>query len=307
MPRSGFRVGVLSLVCALSLGVAQEEPRVSIIPRVPDRIRSGNLRLDVNVVLIPVTVTDALDRPVRKLQKQDFRVFDGDVEQKIVYFSGQEAPVSVGLVLDVSGSMKDKVDLSREGVVQFLKASVPEDEFMLVKFSDRAERACGFTADPDEIQKLLEFLRPKGWTALNDAIFLAAHAMKAARHAGKALLVLTDGGDNNSRYSDREIRELVREADVRVFAIGLFDRPRLLRDMAEQTGGRIYPVHKREELAGVASKIADEIHSEYLLGYVPANSENDGKYHKVQVKLVQKEGAEKLSATWRRGYYAPAE
>ncbi len=306
------------------------EPEVSIHPRVkPDANRTApdaaartrSLRIDTTVVQIPVTVTDPLNRFVTGLEKEHFRVFEDKVEQKVSYFSSEDAPISIGLVFDTSGSMGSKLQKSRQAVAQLMKTANPEDEFFLVQFNDRPELAVSFTHDTDELQNRLTFIQSKGRTALLDAVYLAINTMKKGSHnPRKALVIISDGGDNSSRYTESEIKNLVREADVQIYAIGIFEPaasrgrtaeelagPTLLTEIAEQTGGRHFPVENLNELPDVAAKIGIELHNQYVLGYEPSNVEKDGKYRHVQVKLVQPKGLPPLRAFWRLGYYAPTQ
>jgi Ca-activated chloride channel family protein len=222
------------------------------------------------------------------------------------------------VVFDCSGSMGSKLEKSRQAVAQFFKMANPEDEFFLVQFHDAAQLAQPFTTNLADIQNRLAFTMSKGRTALLDAVYLALHEMKKARNARKALLLISDGGDNNSRYTEGEIKGLVREADVQVYAIGIYESamarsrtpeeisgPALLTDIAEQTGGRQYQVDNLNELPDMAAKIGVELRNQYILGYSPQNLERDGKYRRVQVKLVQPRGLPPLRAFWRMGYYAP--
>ena|SRR5690349_1113570 len=282
------------------------EPQVSIVPRAlrnPGAQKPRSIRLDVRVVQIPVTVTDTWDRPISGLRKDDFQLFEDNVEQQIVYLSTEEAPASVGLIFDASGSMRDKLETSVAAVEQFFKTSLPGDEFLLVRFSDRPRTLTGFTENTVEISDWLHATRAGGWTALHDAICLGVHKMKAAKNARKALLILSDGGDNNSRYSAREIRELVREADVRVYAISLLTGSRFLEGISEESGGRMIKVNKLKELPEAVEKLSSDLRSQYVLGYCPSNPQNDGRYRKVRVQVNQPT----VHASWRRGYYAPAE
>jgi len=216
--------------------------------------------------------------------------------------------------------MGQKLDKSRQAVSQFFKTANPEDEFFLVEFNDRPELVNSFTSSLEEIQNKLTFTQSKGRTALLDAIYLALHTMKKAHNPRKALLIISDGGDNSSRYTESEIKNLVREADVQIYAIGIFEPigargrtaeelsgPGLLSEMAEQTGGRHFPVENLNDLPDIAAKIGIELRNQYLLGYKPTNSGRDGKYRRVQVKLVQPRGLPPLRASWRLGYYAPTQ
>jgi VWFA-related protein len=229
-----------------------------------------DIRVDSTLVLIPVTVTDPLNRFVTGLDKDNFRVFEDKREQTLVQFSSEDAPLSVGIVFDTSGSMGPKLQKSREAVAQFVKTANPEDEFFLVRFGDAAELAVPFTHDIAEIQSRLTFTQSKGRTALLDAIYMALQQMRKGKNPRKAVLVISDGGDNNSRYTENEIKNLVREADVQIYAIGIYEPmasrartaeemagPGLLTDIAEQTGGRQYAVENLNELPDVAEPIVD--------------------------------------------------
>jgi len=299
--------------------------QVNIEPRAKPSVRAeavpkSNIRVDSTLVLIPVTVTDPLNRFVTGLEKENFKIFEDRKEQDLSQFSSEDAPLSVGVVFDCSGSMGSKLDKSRQAVAQFFKTANPEDEFFLVEFHDSADLIQPFTTSLEEIQNRLTFTTSKGRTALLDAIYLALHEMKKARNPRKALLVISDGGDNNSRYTEGEIKNLVKEADTQIYAIGIYEPigarsrtaeelagPVLLTDIAEQTGGRQYAVENLNELPDIASKIGVELRNQYILGYSPQNREHDGKYRRVQVKLVQPRGLPPLRAFWRLGYYAPSQ
>jgi Ca-activated chloride channel family protein len=301
------------------------DPQVSIVPRpkppAPAEILpKGNIRVDTTLVLIPVTVTDPLNRFVTGLEKENFRLFEDKIEQQIAQFSSEDAPLSVGIVFDCSGSMGTKLEKSRQAVAQFFKTANPEDEFFLVEFNDRADLVIKFTTSLEEIQNRLTFTQSKGKTALLDAVYLGLHEMKRAKNPRKALLIISDGGDNNSRYTETEVKNLVREADVQIYAMGIFEPaasrartpeemggPSLLSEISEQTGGRHFPVENINELPNIAEKIGIELRNQYIIGYSPKNAERNGKYRRVQVKLVQPRGLPPLRAFWRLGYYAPTQ
>jgi Ca-activated chloride channel family protein len=280
--------------------------------------RRSNIRVDSTLVLIPVSVTDPMNRFVTGLEREHFRIFEDKVEQEIKQFSSEDAPLSVGIVFDTSGSMGAKLQKSRQAVAQFFKTANPEDEFFLVQFNDRPVLAVPFTRSIEEIQNQLTFTQSKGRTALLDGIYLAMNHMKKAHNPRKALVVISDGGDNSSRYTESEIKNAVREADVQIYAIGIFEPmgsrgrtaeemagPGLLTEVAEQTGGRHFPVDNLNELPDIAAKIGIELRNQYVLGYSPKNQERDGKYRRVNVKLVQPRGLPPLKAFFRLGYYAP--
>jgi len=324
LPISALGLTVAVLGCGwLSLVRAQAPSQVNIAPRPKpapkeEILPKANIRADINLVLIPVTVTDPLNRFVTGLEKEYFKVYEDKKQQQIATFSSEDAPLSVGLLFDCSGSMGPKLRSSREAVAQFFKTANPEDEAFLVQFHDTAELAVPFTGDLGEIQNRLQFTQSKGMTALLDAIYLSIHEMKKARNPRKALLIISDGGDNNSRYTESEIRNLVKEGDVQIYAIGIYEPassrartpeesngPALLRDLAEQTGGRQYEVENLSELPDIAAKIGMELRNQYMIGYSPMNQERDGKYRRVEVKLVQPHGMPLLRAFWRMGYNAP--
>ena len=275
------------------------------------------IRVDVDLVLVPVSVNDSKNRLVIGLERDHFALFDNGKPQDIKYFSSEDAPISVGLILDVSGSMESKMAKAREAVVEFFKTANPEDEFFLITFSNKPEVLCDFTQSVEDIQSKLVFIRPKGDTALLDAIYLGVSKMRQAKYERKALLIISDGGDNHSRYTEREIKSLVREADVQIYALGIFslapqvpeemEGPQLLSDVTEVTGGRMLAVDDPRRLAAAAAKIGAELRNQYVLGYRPSNSVHDGKWRKIKVKLRPPKGSPPLSVYARTGYYAPNE
>lgn len=321
---------LLVSVCPAILSAADKPPaetdsKVEIVPRAKpsdakQNVPRSDIRVDSTLVLIPVTVTDPLNRFVTGLDRENFRVFEDKNEQKVTHFASEDAPLSIGLVFDISGSMGSKLVKSRDAVSQFFKTANPEDEFFLVEFNDRPQLEVDFTTHLEEIQNRLTFTQSRGRTALLDAVYMAMHNMKKARNPRKALLIISDGGDNSSRYTESEVKSRVREADVQIYAIGIFEPvasrsrtpeemagPSLLSEIAEQTGGRHFPVENLNELPDVAAKIGVELRNQYILGYTPSNLERDGKYRRVQVKLVQPRGLPPLRASWRLGYYAPTQ
>ena len=292
-----------------------EPPKTSELERGP-----ASLRIDTTLVQINVTVTDPLNRFVTGLEKEHFKLFEDKVEQSILQFSSEDAPLSIGLVFDTSGSMGPKLQKSRQAAAQFFKTANPEDEFFLIEFNDRPELVVPFTADTEEIQNRLTFAQSKGRTALLDGVYMAMNQMKKARNPRKAILIISDGGDNNSRYTESEIKNTVREADVQIYGIGIFEPmgargrtpeelsgPGLLSEVAELTGGRSYNVENLNELADIAAKIGIELRNQYVLYYTSKNQARDGKYRHVNVKLVQPRGLPPLKAFFRLGYYAPAQ
>jgi Ca-activated chloride channel homolog len=309
----------------LCLALPADE-RIRISPRAEARgnaatavRRPPSIRIDSTLVQINVTVTAPWNRVVTGLEKEHFQLFEDKVEQPIVAFSTEEAPISAGLVFDISGSMGAKLQKARQAAAAFFKTSNPGDEFFLIQFNDRPELSVPFTREPSEIQSRLMFTRAKGRTALLDGVYLALSEMKHAKNSRKAILILSDGADNSSRYSENELRQRVREADVQIYAMGIFERrgsrgtaeeragPMLLNQIAEETGGRHFPVRNINYLPDTAAKISLELRSQYLLGYRPANLQKDGRYRRVEVRVAQLRGLPPLRPRYRTGYYAPAE
>jgi len=308
-------------------GAVDPGPEVLTTPRsrtgpAPESIldRRADIRIDKQMVLVPVAVTTPTGQYVTGLDKENFKVFENNVEQQIESFTSEDAPMSVGVVFDTSGSMGNKLQRSRQAVAEFMKSANPEDEFLLVQFNDQAELTVHFTPDTEQIQNRLMFVQSRGRTALLDGVYMAMNEMKKARNPRKAILIISDGGDNSSRYTQSEVRNFVREADVQIYAIGIFeaagargrtpeeaDGPDLLRDLAEQTGGRDFEVDNIGEMPDVAAKIGLELRNQYMLGYSPKNKDRDGKFRRIQVKLVKTQGLGQISPRWRLGYYAPTQ
>jgi len=281
----------------------------SLTPRrsAPDQSRLSRIRFDVNLVLIPVTVTDPYERLIQDLQKNDFRVFEDSIEQQITQFFRDDSPVSVGLILDASNSMRSKLIESRKAIMEFLKLTSPGDEFFLLTFNDRPEMTTRFTTSLNEIENTLPSIQARGWTSLYDAVYLGISQIRRASHRRKVLLVFSDGNDNDSRYTKRELTEMVKEADVRIFAISILDRSRSLEELCEESGGRAYRVRKLDQLPALAARISEELHSEYVLGYVPMVTDRDGKYRHIRVQLAKPPTDQLLHVSWRHGYYSPVE
>jgi len=263
--------------------------------------------MDVNRVFIPVTVTDQHDSQVEGLQKQDFRLFEDGVEQEISEFFIDETPVSLGVLLDSSNSMTRKWDLSKQMIFSFLKLCPPQDDYLLVTVQDRPELAHPFTSYPEDIEKEMGTVTPKGWTALYDGMYLAIHHLRGALNAQRALLVVSDGGDNNSRYSESEIRDLIRESGVRIFSVSILERSQAMERFSEESGGHAFQAHKLEELSELAYKASALMHGEYVLGFSPGNRPRDGKYHSVKIQVAQPADGSRIHATWRHGYYSPVQ
>lgn len=275
------------------------------------------LTANVSLVLVPVVITDPLNRMVTGLEKDFFSLSENSVPQQIKTFSSEDAPISVGVVFDSSGSMSDKIQKSRDALLQFFKTANPQDEFFLVDFADQPRMLCSFTSNIDQIEDSVTFLQPQGRTALLDAIYLSLEEMRHAKYNRKALLIISDGGDNHSRYSERDVERVVREADVQIYGIGLYSEsyaratpeeengPALMDKITESTGGKTFEIHDMDELADTATKIGIELRNQYVLGYSPTDRTPDGKWRKIQVKLHPPPGLPPLTVAARSGYYGP--
>jgi Ca-activated chloride channel family protein len=281
------------------------------------RTRTKPIRVDVDLVLVSVTVTDPMSRLVTGLEKDNFVLIDNGEKQAIQHFSSEDAPISLGVLFDMSGSMSNKIEKAREAVMEFFKTANPEDEFFLIAFNDKPTLIADFTNSVENVQNQLVYTVPKGRTALLDAIYLGMTKMRQAKQQRKALLIISDGGDNRSRYTENEIKSMVKEADVQIYAIGIFDQsprsdeerygPQLLAEVTDVTGGQTFTVNNPNELADVATKIGVELRNQYVLGYRPTKPARDGKWRKVRVKLNTPKGLPQLSVYAKTGYYAPSE
>jgi Ca-activated chloride channel homolog len=307
MPRGARPIRRFVAACALTFAAVAQSP--------------PSFRADTTLVLVPVSVTDPGNRYVLGLGREHFHLLEDGVEQTITSFSNEDAPLSVGFLVDASGSMGAKLGISRRAVGQFLKSMNPSDEAFLVEFSDRADVTLPFTHDMDRIERRVETLTTGGLTAMLDGIHIAFDEMKNAANPRKALLIISDGGDNHSLYTSSQIEQLVREAGVQIYAVGVFepfaalgllsqaerDGPKLLSELAEQTGGRALAAVNDSEVPAIAARIGVELRNQYLLAYSPANRAKDGKYRRLEIKLEQPEALPSLKARWRLGYYAPNE
>jgi len=312
-------VGVLLACFNAPSGFAQETQPGPAAPPPTDtfKIEKGKpIRTETQITLVGASVTDPLGRLVTGLQQENFRVFEDGVEQEIVRFSSQDVPVSIGVIFDMSSSMSDKIDKSRQAAVQFFRTANPQDEFFLVNFNDRAQLISPFTASVDDLQDRLMYTGAHGLTALFDGVYLGLSQMHGAHNTKKALLILSDGGDNHSRYSETEVRKFVREADVQIYAIGLFEPgggptqeeregPGLLGDLTTMTGGRMFVVKSVGQLPDIATKISMELRNQYVLGYRPSQRAHDGKWRKIKVRLNPPKGLPPLTVSAKSGYFAP--
>jgi Ca-activated chloride channel family protein len=335
LKRSALRLGggvASALVCLLVLSAARTPASDEKSPTRPadkqgaqvtvqrGAIHATPIQVDVNMVVVNVTVTDPYDRIVTGLEQTNFQVYDEKVEQQIVAFSTEDAPISIGLIFDSSGSMGEKIQKSKEAALQFFKTSNPQDEFMLISFNERPNLLTSYTSNFENVQDHLLFVKSSGKTALLDAIYLGLSKAKKASTSRKALLVISDGGDNHSRYTESDVKRAVKESDVQIYAVGIFEPlsarartpeeargPGLLADLAEVSGGRMFSVEDANELPDIAEKISVELRNQYVIGYRPSNLVRDGRWRRIRVKLNPPRGLPPLQVYARTGYYAPTQ
>jgi Ca-activated chloride channel homolog len=300
-------------------GLAQN---VAIVPRVQSQqpsLPEPLLRVDSALVLIPAHVSHAWGDPVTGLTAGRFHIFEDDVEQTVASFSAEDAPLSIGLLFDASGSMRNKMDKACEAAATFFRTTNADDEFFLVEFSGRVKVSVPFTPDANELYQRITHIKPSGQTPLFDAIHVGLKQMKGARNARKALVILSDGGDNWSTHTFHQIRDALVESDVQVYAMGIFDDPEsnphrapeevkgpmILDDLATLTGGRLFTVGELEDLPRIAARISRELREQYVLGYYSKNTARDGKYRRVKVTVTGELPG--VRVYYRTGYYAPKE
>lgn len=274
------------------------------------------LRVDVNLVLVPVTVVDSFNRPVTDLPQQNFSLFEGGVPQKIQFFSREDAPISVALVLDFSGSMYNKIEYEREAVEQFFENANPDDDYTVITVSDRPNLVAESSRSSDSILSKLATIVPHGMTSLYDSIYLGVAKLRLARYKRRAMIIVSDGGDNRSRYNLKEIKQVLAEADVLTYSIGIFDdipiplfktiEERLgrkwLDDVTRVSGGRNIAADDRRKIPEIAALISRELRTQYILGYRPTDPNYDGKWRKITVKL--EDTPAHMRAHFKEGYLA---
>src|SRR6266581_3700964 len=278
--------------------------------------QSPTIKVDVDLTLVNATVTDPQNRVVTGLGREHFQLWEDKIEQKIEYFSSEDVPLSLGIVFDVSGSMKDKLSAARDAAVTFLRTGNPEDEFFLVEFANRPEVASDFTTDVSRLQSKIIFAPAKGMTAMYDAVYVGLEKLKTGNNPKKALLLITDGEDNRSRYTFQNVKDFVKEQDVQIYAIGITDEwnsqlsagrtgRAMLEELADLTGGRAFFPDSVYELEDICTKIAIELKNQYVIGFHSTNAAKDGKWRKLRLKVNPPKGIQHLNVKSKAGYYAP--
>ncbi|HLL75797.1 MAG TPA: VWA domain-containing protein [Pyrinomonadaceae bacterium] len=271
--------------------------------------------VNADLVTVNVTLTDSYGRYVTGLGKEAFSIFDNKEEQQITHFSDDDAPVSMGVVFDVSGSMgKEKLGRARDALRHFIDTSHGGDEYFLIGFNSRAQLLMDRTRDSDAMLSKLTFVEAKGNTALYDACYLGLERVTRGTHQKRALLIISDGQDNASRYSFGELRRLLKETDVLIYAVGIVERNNpgtldmggqaLLDELASVSGGRAFFPETAAEMNEIFERIAIELRHQYSIGYKPSNFMNDGKWRRIKVKVNPPRGLPRLFVRAKEGYYA---
>jgi Ca-activated chloride channel homolog len=314
MPRLPF---ALLLIASVTPAIASDGPRLLTelpVRHAPVNAAPASIRVDVNMTLVPVTVLDTQGHNVTGLARENFRVFDGPQQMPIVAFGQQDAPIAVGLVFDCSRSMTEKFPTARKAPAELYRQLNPQDESFLVTVAQRAELKVPPTANFSDITNALLFTHPNGTTSLVDGVYMAITELKKSNKPRKALVVVSDGGENDSRYTMSELAAMASEADVQIFSIGLcqnpqtreeVDGPAVMQKLAAMTGGVNYLINNLNDLHLAMSQIGVTLHNEYVLGYYPPDSAPSGKYRKIKVQLLIPQGLPKLQIYARSGYYVP--
>lgn len=296
-------------------------PAVAPAPSDGLEVRMKPLRVDVDLVLVPVMVTDAQGTPVMDLGRDDFKLFEGEREERIRYFYSEDAPISVGLIVDMSGSMGNKIDRVRQAVDEFFKIADPADDYFVITFSNKPKLLANTTQSTADIQAKLGEMKAKGNTALADAIRAGLLKLRDAQYRRKALLIVSDGGDNMSRYSLRSVKNMAKESDAEIYAVDVCDAPSVLftkkleekfgrqwlTQVTQVTGGRTIAVDDSAKIPGAAAQISRELRNQYVLAYRPTNAERDGKWRKLKVKISLAATEIPYQVYYRTGYMARRE
>jgi len=268
-------------------------------------------KVAVETVFVKVSVSDPLKRYVTGLDIEHFQVFEDKVEQQIVHFDQESAPISVGIIFDISGSMKDNANIkkAKSAIARFLEYGKSTDEYLLITFNQSTKLVRDFSQKTSTLQNDIVFQKPGGNTSLYDAVYMGLSHVMEGNNEKKALILITDGEDNSSRYSPKEIREFVKESDVQIYSIGQLGNQSygmpIIRDIVGITGGRAFFPSNFNELDYYIDLIHAELRNQYVLGYRPTNETHDGEWRRIQVKLDAPEGLPKLKVHAREGYYAP--
>ena len=303
---------------------AQDKPPTPSQTPAPEKKKLGSelddrsVITNTDLITLTVTVTDTYGRYVSGLGKSAFTVFDNKQQQEITHFSDDDSPVSVGVIFDVSGSMSgDKVKRARDALAKFIQTSHDSDEYFLIAFNSRAQLLLDRTRDGDSVLNKLTFVETKSQTALYDACYLGVEKVQRGAHSKRALLLISDGQDNDSRYTFNELRKLLKESDVTLYAVGILsgsdagsalgmEGQGVLDELSGVSGGKAFFPRSAAEMDDIFEQIALELRHQYSIGYRLDPFITDGKWHRVKVKVQPPRGLPKLFVRSREGYYATA-
>jgi Ca-activated chloride channel homolog len=302
----------LIALCLFSGSLLAQQPEAT--PPVEDDDPDRPVRVKTDLVTLTLTVTDIYGRYVSGLKRDAFTVFDNNREQDVTFFSDSDAPISIGILFDVSGSMSgDKINRARTALRRFINTSHPNDEYFLIAFNTRAQLLLDRTRDGDSVLQQLTLVQPRANTALYDAVYLGLERVTRGAHQKRALLIISDGQDNSSRYNFNEVRRLMRESDVVTYAVGIVDRSEgligmqgraFLDELTSVSGGRAFYPRTNMEMDEIFERIALELRNQYSIGYIPKDFEPDGKWRRVRVRVKPPRGLPRLTVRSRDGYYA---
>lgn len=307
MARAGFRSAAFSLLITLAACLAafsaENKSDVNTVQR------NTTFRAGVDMVVLRAAVTDPLNRYVTGLEKQHFKVFDNKVEQTISHFSNDNSTLSIGIIFDRSGSMADKIVSAKNSVVRFLELGTPQDEYFLVTFNDHVTLSQDLTFKVDDIRNQIALLQGKGRTAIYDAMYAGLQKITEAHNDKKALVLITDGEDNSSRYTFSDVKEMAKESDAQIYVVGergdLGYGRGIISELVSLTGGRAFFPESLKQIDYYCDLIHTELRNQYVLGFIPSNATHDGRWHKLKVRLEPPEGLPKLSVRAKEGYFAP--
>ncbi len=306
----------------------QQERRRQTKPELESRIpqdtpaadKGFTIGVSVDMVVMYTSVFDKSGHFVGGLKKENFKLYEDGIQQALESFSQEDVPVSMGILIDLSGSMKGKIDQVRKAALAFIRASNPKDQVFLIGFNDEVELLQDYTSDIDEITDAFENTIVTGGTALYDSIYLGVQKAHTGSKPKKAVVVITDGEDRDSYYKLDELLAKVQESDVQVFSVGFLDEipdkgffgkwsksaPEKARDaltkIAEETGGKAFFPSRLTDIHSIVTEIATDLRSQYSLAYFSGNAARDGSFRRVKIEL---NGAPNITARYRRGYYAP--
>ena len=273
-------------------------------------------RVNVDLVLVPVVVTDTRNRPVMGLGKDNFQLLDSGQEQQIRFFSLEDEPLSIALVLDLSNSMTNRISIEQDALARFFENANPEDEYFAIGVSSHPMLLAASTQNVSEIQAKVAFAKPAGYTALLDSIYMALNKLKTARYERKVVLIISDGGENDSRFNYHEIKEIAEESDVLVYAIRPIEPTpvfrtleemfgnHLLGGITEATGGRTISLTYNDNIPSAAATISTELRNQYVLGFHPVSGVQDGKAHKIKIRMIKSNDSNPVHLHYRKQYSA---